>query len=143
MALSPAVNDSTTAVQVLNHLGDVLRLIGTVDPSRSRWSGERGGRTGLGIPARSWEDYLALATTEIREYGGSAIQVMRRMRAMLLELRDEVPPEHRAAVEEELARLDATVARRFGDSVDLDRASTPDSQGIGGLSAIRADSLSR
>ena len=70
--------------------------------------------------------------TEIREYGCTAIQVMRRMRAMLEELRDEVRPEHRAAVEEELARLQATVARTFAGSVDLDRASTPDPQGIGG-----------
>ena len=70
--------------------------------------------------------------TEIREYGCTAIQVMRRMRAMLEELRDEVRPEHRAAVEEELARLEATVAHTFADSVDLDRASTGDPQGIGG-----------
>ena len=75
--------------------------------------------------------------TEIREYGATAIQVMRRMRAMLEELRDEVLPEHRAAVEEELARLQATVARTFADSVDLDRASTADPQGIGGRGRAR------
>lgn len=73
-----------------------------------------------------------LGVTEIREYGRAAIQVMRRMRAMLEELRDEVRPEHRPAVEEELARLEVTVARSFADSVDLDRAKTPDPQGIGG-----------
>src|ERR1700733_7706355 len=38
-ALSPAVNDPTTAVQVINHLADLLRLIGTVDLSGARWSG--------------------------------------------------------------------------------------------------------
>jgi hypothetical protein len=43
-----------------------------------------------------------------------------------------VRPEYRAAVRDELARLDATVARSFGESVDLDRASVPDTQGIGG-----------
>ncbi len=131
-ALSPAVNDPTTAVQVLDHLGDVLRVIGKTDLAQSRWTGARAARTGLVIPVRRWEDYLALGTTEIREYGGHAIQVMRRMRAMLEELHDQVLPEHRPAVEQELARLDATVARKFGDSVDLDRASTADPQGIGG-----------
>lgn len=131
-ALSAAINDPTTAVQVLDHLGEVLRLIGTVDLSGSRWDGDRAGRTGLVIPVRGWEDYLALGTTEIREYGAHSIQVMRRMRALLEELHDEVRPEHRAAVEEELARLDATVAHTFGDSVDFDRASTADAQGIGG-----------
>jgi uncharacterized membrane protein len=131
-ALSPAVNDPTTAVQALNHLSDVLRLIGTTDFSRSRWHAGSAVRTGLVIPARSWEDYLMLGVTEIREYGSTAIQVMRRMRAMLEELRDEVRPEHRPAVEEELARLGITVGRSFADSVDLDRANTADPQGIGG-----------
>ena len=57
---------------------------------------------------------------------------MRRMRALLEELHAEVRPECRAAVRDELARLDATVAQSFGDSVDLDRASMADTQGIGG-----------
>jgi uncharacterized membrane protein len=131
-ALSPAINDPTTAVQVLDHLGDVLRVIGETDLGVSRWNGARDARTGLLIPVRRWEDYLILATTEIREYGAASIQVMRRMRAMLEELRDQVREEHRPAVEEELARLDATVARTFGDSVDLDRAGSADAQGIGG-----------
>ena len=131
-ALSPAINDPTTAVQALDHLSDVLRLIGTTDLSRSRWPAGSPARTGLVIPARGWEDYLTLGVTEIREYGSTAIQVMRRMRAMLEELRDEVRAEHRPAVEEELARLQTTVARAFDGSVDLDRANTADPQGIGG-----------
>jgi uncharacterized membrane protein len=131
-ALSPAVNDPTTAVQVLDHLADLLRLIGTVDLTGARWSGVRGGRSGIVTPVRDWEEYLALGTTEIREYGATSIQVMRRMRAMLEELRSEVLEPHRAAVDDELARLDATVARQWGDSVDLDRASRADNQGIGG-----------
>ncbi len=137
-ALSAAVNDPTTAVQVMNHLSDVLRLIGTFDLAESQWQGERAGRTGLVVPFRSWEDYLSLGTTEIRDYGARTIQVMRRLRAMLEELHEEVRPEYRAAVEEELARLDATVARNYGDSVDLDRASTADPQGIGGRTDPRA-----
>ena len=35
-------------------------------------------------------------------------------------------------VYDELRRLDETVARSFGDSVDFDRASIADTQGIGG-----------
>jgi uncharacterized membrane protein len=133
-ALSSAINDPTTAVQALDHLSDVLRLVGTTDLSGSQWRPDATTRVGLVIPTRSWDDYLTLAVTEIREYGCNAIQVMRRMRAMLEELHDEVRPEYRPAVEEEIARLDATVARSFGDSVDLDRAKTADPQGIGGRS---------
>ena len=134
-ALSAAINDPTSAVQVMDHLSDVLRMIGTIDLSHSRWEGERGARTGLVVPVRRWEDYLALATTEPRRYGASSIQVMRRMRAMLDELRDEVRPENRVAVEAELGRLDATVAATFGKSVDLDRAGAADPEGIGGATA--------
>jgi hypothetical protein len=54
------------------------------------------------------------------------------MRSMLEELLDEVPEPRRAAVRGELARLDATVARSFAESVDLDRARTADPQGMGG-----------
>jgi uncharacterized membrane protein len=70
--------------------------------------------------------------TEIREYGADSVQVLRRLRAMLDDLFETVLPENRAAVEAELARLDATVERSFGDSVDFDRAEAPDRQGIGG-----------
>jgi mannose-6-phosphate isomerase-like protein (cupin superfamily) len=86
----------------------------------------------LQLGATFWEDYLTLGVTEIREYGSTSIQVIRRMRAMLEELRDGVCAEHRPAVEEELARLHTTVARAFAGSVDLDRANTADPQGIGG-----------
>jgi uncharacterized membrane protein len=94
--------------------------------------GDRGESSGLVVPIRHWEDYLTLAVTEIRECGAGSIQIMRRMRAMLEELRDEVRPEHRAAVKEELRRLQGTVTRSFGDSADLDRAGIADAQGIGG-----------
>jgi uncharacterized membrane protein len=133
-ALSPAVNDPTTAVQVIDHLGDVLRVIGGINLSRSQWTSEHENTIGLVFPIRSWEDYLTLAATEIRCYGASSIQVMRRMRALLEELHDEVREEHRPAIDEELARLDATVARNFADSVDIDRAQVADPQGIGGRS---------
>ena len=50
----------------------------------------------------------------------------------LEELLETVRPEHRPPVEDELRRLDATVADGWRDSVDLDRASEADRQGIGG-----------
>jgi uncharacterized membrane protein len=133
-ALSPAVNDPTTAVQVVNHLGDTLRLIGAT-PFEGR--PERGRRVTphVLVRTRRWEDVVTLAVTEIREYGGSSIQVMRRLRDMLEELRDSVLPEHRAAIEHELSRLDATVAEHWRDTVDLDLARLPDRQGIGGPGA--------
>jgi uncharacterized membrane protein len=138
-ALSAAINDPTTAVQVLDHLEEVLRLIGTVDLGASQWRADAGTTRGVVIPIRSWEQYMSLGVTEIREYGATSIQVMRRMRAMLEELHADVRPEHRAAVAEELKRLEATVASTFGDSPDLDRAGVADTQGIGGEAASLGD----
>ncbi|MFO7533552.1 MAG: DUF2254 family protein, partial [Candidatus Limnocylindrales bacterium] len=132
-ALSPAVNDPTTAVQVLDHLGETLRMVGTapvpqgIPPAGALTSG-------VVMPVRAWSDYLSLAITEIREYGAASVQVLRRLRALLEELDELVEPERRAAVGDELRRLDATVAERYTDSVDLDRALRPDAQGIGGPS---------
>ena len=56
----------------------------------------------------------------------------RRLRALLEELRSEVLPEHRAAVEAELCRLEASVTASFADSDDRSLAGESDRQGIGG-----------
>ena len=132
-ALSPAVNDPTTAVQVLNHLGDTLRLFGATSVSTSVGADVRS--PGLVVRVRRWEDVVEAAFTEIRLYGGSSVQVVRRLRALLEDLRERVLPEHRAAVEDELVRLDATIDERWRTSIDLDRARRADGQGIGGPSA--------
>jgi len=132
LALSPAVNDPTTAVQVLDHLGEILRLIGTTDltaHSKARGEPEPGS---VIMHARRWEEFLALGVTEIRVYGATGIQVGRRVRALLEELHKTVRPEFRAAVEDELARVAATLDRVWADSADVDRAVAFDRQGIGG-----------
>lgn len=135
-ALSPGINDPTTAVQVLDYLGDSLRVI------------EAGGRSapisrpdtatsGVVIPVRRWEDFLALGITEIREFGSSSIQVMRRMRAVLEKLLQDVRTENRAAVQAEITRLDETVAAGFSGSNDRDWAGIADAQGLGGPNRLR------
>jgi len=132
-ALSPAVNDPTTAVQVLDHLEDLLRLVGQTDLS-DRAQPLADMDSGLVIPIRRWSDYLTLSVTEIREYGDTSIQVVRRLRAMLEELAEAVLPERREAVLRELQRLDDAVAAKWGGTVDLDLAGLADRQGIGGPS---------
>jgi uncharacterized membrane protein len=130
-ALSPAVNDPTTAVQVINHLGDTLHTIGATDFQPNADPVQRSWR--VLVPARRWEEYLSLGVTEIREYGASSVQVVRRLRALLEELQGTVRLEHRAAVDDELARLEAQVEQSFAASADLDRAVEADRQGIGGV----------
>ena len=131
-ALSAAINDPTTAVQALDHLEDVLRLLGSQRLNGELIFSDRGRITRLSMRGRTWDDYLALGVTEIREYGASTIQVTRRLRAILEGLKDSVLPEHRGAVLAEITRLDATVAVGFSGSTDKGLAEIADRQGIGG-----------
>jgi len=130
-ALSPAVNDPTTAVQVLDHLEVLLREIGSRPLSRRAVLRDDEGRTRVVIPTMAWADYLTLSVTEIRQYGATSVQVLRRLRALLEDLLGSVLPEDQPAIAEELRRLDATVDAAFGNTVDMDAASTADHQGLG------------
>ena len=130
-ALSPAVNDPTTAVQVLDHIGEVLGLIGRTDFEKRTKPTSADTPAAVVMVTPGWEDFVTLGLTEIREFGATSVQITRRLRALLEELLKTVRPEHRAAVEEELRRLDANVAEGWRDSVDLDRAAVADCQGLG------------
>ena len=105
-ALSPAVNDPTTAVQVLGALEDLLLRIGESDLTGRGTLRDAAGDPRVLVATRRWEDLLALALTEIRDYGSTSTQVTRRLRALLEDLAVRVRPEHRAAVAEQLAALD-------------------------------------
>jgi uncharacterized membrane protein len=134
-ALSAAINDPTTAVQALDHIANVLRLLGSAPLHASLTFRDSAGTPRLLMPGRTWDDYLTLAVTEIREYGAQSIQVTRRLRALLEDLRASVHPENRSAVDSEIVKLNATVASGFADSVDEAQAEAPDVQGIGGPAA--------
>jgi uncharacterized membrane protein len=133
-ALSPAVNDPTTAVQVIDHLEVLLREVGSRPLPGQDVLHDGEGRARVVIPTLGWTDCLALSVTEIRGYGASSIQVLRRLRAMLEDLREAVLPEHRPAIEEQCRLLEATVDRTFGGTEDFVSAGTADRQGIGGVS---------
>lgn len=131
-ALSAAINDPTTASQSIDHLAKVLRRLGSTELHGRLAFRDGNGETRLFMPGRTYQDYLTLAVTEIREFGATDIQVMRRLRALLQDLRNTVRPENRRAVDDEMTRLEGTLTTAFGNSVDLDRAKTIDHQGIGG-----------
>jgi uncharacterized membrane protein len=65
-ALSPAVNDPTTAVQVLNYVEDLLLVIGRRELGGRGEIRDADGRVRVVIPVRRWEEFLELGVTEIR-----------------------------------------------------------------------------
>jgi uncharacterized membrane protein len=130
-ALSPAVNDPTTAVNGLDSLEVILRELAARDLERSLWS-DAGGTVRVAWRAATWEDILDLAFDEIRGYGASAVQVCRRLRALLLDLRASAPPSRQLAIDEHLRRLDAAIALAYpAGSPDLPIARVADRTGLG------------
>lgn len=110
-ALSPAINDPTTAGQVLDHIQTFLHAVARTDPQR-RYELVEQGVPRVVLPGLSWGDYLRLAVTEIRDYGATSTQVSHRLRALLRELLDVVPRELRPPVLDEIGRLDAVARAR-------------------------------
>ncbi|MFI9291086.1 DUF2254 domain-containing protein [Streptomyces gardneri] len=131
-ALSPAVNDPTTAVQVINYIESFLHTVGSTHLPGRYVLADRHEHARLVLPGRDWENFLQLAVCEIREYGGSSMQVCRRLRAMLEGLLDTLPPSQHAAVRAELSLLQAAIEREFTDPARRAIAQQPDHQGIGG-----------
>jgi uncharacterized membrane protein len=129
-ALSPAINDPTTAVQALDQVEDLLLRLGRCDLAGGRVRDEHG-QLRLVFQVPSWEDFLTLAFDEIRYCGASSIQVMRRMRALLQDLMENVPAERRAALQRYLERVDNGIRRAFEDVDDLKDALEQDRQGLG------------
>jgi uncharacterized membrane protein len=133
-ALSPAVNDPTTAVQVLDYIEQLLQSLAPLPLSSSYALCDDEGHVRVVVPGRSWDEFLALAVTEIRLYGATAPQVDRRLRAVLEGLLT-APAGHRAAVSAELRRLDASIDETFPDGDMHAFARRSDRQGIGGRAA--------
>ena len=129
-ALSPAVNDPTTAVQALDQIGDLLLRLSWRRLEIGAFRDDRGVLRLL-IPFPSWDDFLWLAFDEIRCYGATSIQVMRRMNALISDLLRAVPVERRDALRQWHERLASSIGRHFDDPDERKEARREDRQGIG------------
>jgi uncharacterized membrane protein len=137
-ALSPAINDPTTAVQTIDQLEDLLRRLGSAEIDAGHVADESGALR-LVFPTPTWEDYLTLAFDEIRHFGSNSVQVMRRMRSALVGLADSLPSQERVeAVRRYLEHLDRVIGASPFDVEDKRMARQEDRQGIG-LSRRQSD----
>src|SRR5581483_6417846 len=103
-ALSPAINDPTTAVLALDQIAGLLLCLGRrrLDEGLAR---DADGKLRAVYGTPDWPDYVTLAVTEVRHYGAGSIQVDRRLRAVLEHLIRELPEARRPPLEAELALL--------------------------------------
>jgi uncharacterized membrane protein len=130
-ALSAAINDPTTAVLAIDQLQRLLRLVGLRD-LRGEEFRDNAGQLRLVFRTPNWEDYVHLACTEIRHCGAGSIQVVRRMRSMLENLMQTLPPHRHAELQQQLELLDRTVDGHYAFPEDRALARIPDPQGMGG-----------
>jgi uncharacterized membrane protein len=130
-ALSPAINDPTTAVLALDQIHKLLREVGLRRLDNGMIN-DSIGQLRLAYRTPDWEDFVGLAVTEIRQFGANTTQVARRMRAMLEDLISLLPPYRSSVLIEELDLLTCTVDQRFTVLQDRKRAELPDFQGLGG-----------
>jgi uncharacterized membrane protein len=130
-ALSPAINDPTTAVQTIDQIEDLLRRLGKSELDTG-YARDAEGALRLVFPMPTWEDYLALGFDEIRQYGADSVQVMRRLRSALVGLTESLPSADRVdAVERYIRQLDSVIERSVPDAEDRARARQEDRQGLG------------
>jgi uncharacterized membrane protein len=128
-ALSPAVNDPTTAVQAIDRISDLLAIAGTrPDPTGLRVDSE--GAVRVKQKLRNFDGLLVLALTEIIRYGAGAPQVVRRLLEVLNELEGTLPTERHAAIARHRRLLDAAVAIALPAPFAA-VAAVPDREGLG------------
>ena len=132
-ALSPAINDPTTAVIAIDQLHHLLRKAGNQN-LRTDEIFDKSGQLRVIFRTPNWEDFVHLAFTEIRFCGAQNMQIARRLRAMIENLIQTLPKHRHAILQSQLALLDRDIEKYFGYPEDLALARVGDTQGLGGAS---------
>jgi uncharacterized membrane protein len=127
-ALSPAINDPTTAVRALDEAEAVLRVAAPLNLGPVRI---RAGAGSVVVPGPTWTDIVDLAIWEVLEAGLEAPQITRRLSALLGDLLADLPTDRHPPLLRYLHRLRSAVTASI-DPRDAGRWLTGDRQGLGG-----------
>ena len=130
-ALSPAINDPTTAVLAIDQLHRLLRQVGRRH-LRDEELYDSNAVLRVVFRTPNWDDFVRLAVSEIRLYGAGNFQIARRLRAMMENLEENLSETRRPALRRELDLLDRTIQERYQLPEDLALARQADLQGLGG-----------
>ena len=111
-ALSPAVNDPATAVQVLDTIESLLLPLAPRDLDVAEVADDTGNvRVVLALP--SWDDYLQIALDDLIESSSQSPMVLLRARAMLTSLLDAAPQERMPPIAWRLRHVEELAASNF------------------------------
>jgi uncharacterized membrane protein len=128
-ALSPAINDPTTAVLMIDQLQLLLRAVGQRHLHDDEVPDAQG-RLRLILRTPNWDDFVHLAFTEIRHCGASNVQIVRRLRASIQNLSGTLPEHRQQALRQELDLLNRTIEDFYKFPEDLKLVQIPDTQGL-------------
>ncbi|MDI2131833.1 DUF2254 domain-containing protein [Yinghuangia seranimata] len=129
-ALSPAVNDPTTAVHAFDRIHMLLGMAVKL-PLGTRVHVDRKGRVRVVEAVPTWADVVDLAYTETRLYGAGAPQVTRRLVASLDDLLLIAPEDRAGPLRRQRELLHNAVRASYPDGPEREFALEPDRQGIG------------
>jgi uncharacterized membrane protein len=111
-ALSPAVNDPATAVQVLETIESLLVPLVTRDLDVTDITDSDGTlRVVLALP--SWDDYLRIALDDLIESGSRSPMALLQARALLTALLNAAPSQRRSSITWRLHRTEELAAGNF------------------------------
>jgi uncharacterized membrane protein len=111
-ALSPAVNDPATAVQVLDTIESLLQALASRDLDVADVADHTGTvRVVLALP--SWDDYLRTGLDDLLESASQSPMVLARARALLTTLLNAAPPARQPPITRRLRRAEELVAGNF------------------------------
>lgn len=129
-ALSPAVNDPTTAVQALDRIIQILASVAG-HPLGALRHRDRRGAVRMVQPVPDWTALVDLGFAEIRGCAVGNPQVTRRMLAGLDDLLRLAPEDRRRPLLRHRELLAQAVERAVPEAADRAFALLPDRQGIG------------
>ena len=111
-ALSPAVNDPATTVDVLDTIESLLALLVSRDLDVARVTDDAGVvRVVRALP--SWDDYLRVALDDLTEAASGSPMVLLRARALLSGLLATAPPQRQPPLTWRLRRAEELAAGNF------------------------------
>ena len=111
-ALSPAVNDPATAVQVLDTIQSLLLALANRDLDVAE-IGDSTETVKVVLVLPSWADYLRTALDDLIEAGYRSPMVLVQARALLAELLNAAPPPRRSSIAWRLHRAEELLAGNF------------------------------
>jgi predicted membrane protein DUF2254 len=85
----------------------------------------------------NWEGFVQLTCTEIRHCSASSVEIMRRLRSMLENLMQTLPPHRHAELRQQLDLLDRVIDGQYAFPDDRTIARIADPQGLGGALGVQ------